>query len=86
VLRERLDAVVVRYPKIFAERRGRGLLTGVKCVVPNTEMVDRLRGAGLLSVGAGDNVVRLLPPLIIEERHIDEAMGIIEGVARQWPL
>jgi len=85
MLRERLDAAVAKYPKIFAERRGRGLLTGVKCVVPNTEIVDRLRGAGLLSVGAGDNVVRLLPPLIIEERHIDEAMGIIEGVARQWP-
>ncbi len=84
LLRRRLDALVAEYPKVFAERRGKGLLTGVKCVVPNTEMVDRLRKAGLLTVGAGENVVRLLPPLIIEERQIDEAVGILEGVARQW--
>ena len=64
--------------------RGKGLLVGVKCVVPNTEMVERLRNNGLLVAGAGENVVRLLPPLIVNEGHIEEAMGIIEGVARQW--
>ena len=81
ILRQRLEALVADHPEIFAEVRGKGLLTGLKCVVPNTDMVDRLRHAGLLSVGAGDNVVRLLPPLIIDEGHIDEAVGIIEGVA-----
>jgi acetylornithine/N-succinyldiaminopimelate aminotransferase len=84
VLRRRLDGVVARYPAIFAERRGKGLLTGVKCVVPNTDMVTKLRQAGLLTVAAGENVVRLLPPLIIDEHHVDEATDIIEGVARQW--
>jgi len=84
LLRRRLDTLVAEHPKVFAARRGKGLLTGVKCVVPNTEMVDRLRQAGLLTVGAGDNVVRLLPPLIIEERQIDEAAGILDGVARHW--
>ena len=84
LLRRRLDELVATHPKVFAERRGKGLLTGVKCAVPNTEMVDRLRKAGLLTVGAGDNVVRLLPPLIIEERQIDEAVQILDGVARQW--
>jgi acetylornithine/N-succinyldiaminopimelate aminotransferase len=84
VLRRRLEGVVKKYPKIFAEVRGQGLLTGCKCVVPNIEMVDQLRHAGLLTVGAGENVVRLLPPLIIDEGHVDEAIAIIEGVARQW--
>jgi acetylornithine/N-succinyldiaminopimelate aminotransferase len=84
MLRKRLEALVAKYPRIFAEARGRGLLTGVKCVVPNTEMVERLRQAGLLLAGAGENVVRLLPPLIVTESHLDEAAGIIDGVARQW--
>jgi acetylornithine/N-succinyldiaminopimelate aminotransferase len=84
LLRRRLETLVGRYPGLFAEVRGRGLLTGVKCVVPNTEMVERLRNNGLLVAGAGENVVRLLPPLIVNEGHIEEAMGIIEGVARRW--
>ncbi len=84
VLRPRLERLVAAYPKVLAELRGAGLLLGLKCVVPNTEMVSRLRHAGLLTVGAGDNVVRLLPPLIIDDSHVDEAVGIIEGVARQW--
>lgn len=83
-LRGKLDALVKAYPKIFAEVRGRGLLTGFKCVVPNLEVVERLRRAGLLTVGAGENAVRLLPPLIVDERHVDEAAGIIDGVARAW--
>ncbi len=84
LLRKRLSAVVARHPKLFAEVRGKGLLTGLKCVVPNTEIVDRLRQGGLLTAGAGENVVRILPPLIIGESHVDEAMDIIEGTARQW--
>ncbi len=84
LLRQRIDAIAAAHPKIFAETRGKGLLTGFRCVVPNTEIVDRLRRAGLLVVAAGENVVRLLPPLIIEERHVAEAAEIIDGVARQW--
>ena len=83
-LRAKLDALAKAYPKIFAEVRGKGLLIGFKCLVPNLEMVERLRSAGLLTVGAGENAVRLLPPLIIDERHVDEAAGIIDGVARAW--
>jgi acetylornithine/N-succinyldiaminopimelate aminotransferase len=84
LLRKRLEGLVATYPKIFAEVRGKGLLIGVKCVVPNTDMVEKLRQAGLLVAGAGENVVRLLAPLIVTESHIDEAVGIIDGVARQW--
>ena len=83
-LRGKLEVLAKTYPKIFTEVRGKGLLIGFKCVVPNLEMVERLRHAGLLTVGAGENAVRLLPPLIIDERHVDEAAGIVDGVAKAW--
>jgi acetylornithine/N-succinyldiaminopimelate aminotransferase len=85
LLARQLDGLVRKYPRVLAERRGKGLLTGLKCVVPSGEMVEKLRQAGLLTVGAGENVVRLLPPLIVDDDHIEEAVGIIGGVARQWP-
>jgi acetylornithine/N-succinyldiaminopimelate aminotransferase len=84
LVRRRLETLVGKYPRIFAEVRGKGLLVGLKCVVPNTEMVERLRNNGLLVAGAGENVIRLLAPLIVEESHIDEAAEILERVARQW--
>jgi acetylornithine/N-succinyldiaminopimelate aminotransferase len=84
LLRARLGELVKAYPDLFAELRGSGMLIGLRCVVPSTEMVERLRGAGLLVVGAGDNVVRLLPPLIIGEAEIDEAVRLVDGVARAW--
>jgi acetylornithine/N-succinyldiaminopimelate aminotransferase len=46
--------------------------------VTNTDLVARLREEGLLTVGAAENVVRLLPPLIIEERHVEEAVQALE--------
>jgi acetylornithine/N-succinyldiaminopimelate aminotransferase len=85
LLARQLDGLVRKHPRVLAERRGKGLLTGLKCVVPSGEMVEKLRRAGLLTVGAGENVVRLLPPLIVDEGHIEEAVGIIDGIARQWP-
>jgi acetylornithine/N-succinyldiaminopimelate aminotransferase len=86
LLRQRLEEVVASHPKIFAEQRGKGLLTGLRCLVPNTEVVEKLRWGGLITVGAGENVVRLLPPLIIEERQVGEAVQIIDKVAGQWKL
>ncbi|HXM85584.1 MAG TPA: aspartate aminotransferase family protein [Stellaceae bacterium] len=83
-LRKRLDGLAKSYPKLFVEARGKGLLVGFKCAVANTEVVDRLRHAGLLTVAAGENVVRLLPPLIIEESHVEEAAGIVDSVAKAW--
>jgi acetylornithine/N-succinyldiaminopimelate aminotransferase len=51
---------------VIAEVRGIGLMLGLKCAVTNTDLVAKLREEGLLTVPAADNVVRLLPPLIIE--------------------
>jgi acetylornithine/N-succinyldiaminopimelate aminotransferase len=85
LLRGRLEALVRRYPALYAEVRGAGLLLGLRTVVPNGDVVARLRDAGLLTVPAGDNVVRVLPPLIIDESHIDAAMAIFEQVSAAWP-
>src|SRR5581483_943365 len=82
--RDRLAGLVERYPTVFDELRGKGLLSGLRCAVPNTEVVDRLRAEGLLTVGAGENVIRLLPPLIAEEAQIDEGIAILDRVARGW--
>ena len=84
-LRGRLEALAARYPNTLKGVRGQGLMLGLECVVPNGEMVTRLRAAGLLTVPAGDNVVRVLPPLIIDESHVEEALGILEQVCEGWP-
>ena len=76
-----LEAVVKAYPRIFGEVRGCGLMVGLKCVGEdgaNKDFVERLMEGGLLAVPAGDNVVRFVPPLIIEEADVEEAMGIID--------
>jgi acetylornithine/N-succinyldiaminopimelate aminotransferase len=86
LLRQRLEEVVASHPHVFAEQRGKGLLTGLRCAVPNMEVVEKLRYSGLVTVAAGENVVRLLPPLIIEEQQIAEATRILDKVAGQWKL
>jgi acetylornithine/N-succinyldiaminopimelate aminotransferase len=79
--RERLEGIVRRHPSVFAELRGQGLLLGMRCVDSNTAMVDALRAEGLLVVGAGDNVVRVLPPLVAGEAELEQGAQIIERVA-----
>jgi acetylornithine/N-succinyldiaminopimelate aminotransferase len=78
LFKQRLAEIKDRYPNIIAEVRGEGLLLGLKCVVPNTQLVDALRDEHLLSVGAGENVVRLVPPLIVSEDEVGEAMGMLD--------
>jgi acetylornithine/N-succinyldiaminopimelate aminotransferase len=85
LLRARLEELCRKHPAVLDSVRGLGLMVGLKCVVPNLEMVAALRDKGLLTVGAGDNVLRLLPPLIVEEKHIDEAVAIVDAVAAAWP-
>ena len=77
-LQQALQRLVVAYPGVVAEARGKGLMLGLKCVVPNRELIDRLLQHGLLAIPAGDNVVRLVPPLIIGEDHVVEAERILE--------
>jgi acetylornithine/N-succinyldiaminopimelate aminotransferase len=76
LLKQKLAAVIDRHPDVVSEVRGEGLLIGIKAVVPSGDLVTALRNEKLLTVGAGDNVVRFLPPLVVTEAEIEE------GVAR----
>lgn len=67
------------YPDIIEEVRGDGLMLGLKCLVPNTELISAMVGEHILSVPGGDNVVRLLPPLIATTDEIREAVA---GIGR----
>ena len=78
VLKQRLAELKDRYPTVISEVRGEGLLVGLRAVVPNGDLVAAFRAEKLLTVAAGDNVVRLLPPLIASESDIAEAMGMME--------
>ena len=77
-LRARLEALVASHPKVLVEVRGAGLMLGLVCAVPNADLYQKLHENGLLTVRAEDNVVRLLPPLIIDESHIGEAVDILD--------
>ncbi|HEX9809265.1 MAG TPA: aspartate aminotransferase family protein [Alphaproteobacteria bacterium] len=78
ILLDRLEALVARHPKVLKEVRGRGLMIGLRCREDPKPLIRALRDDHLLVVGAGDNVIRLLPPLIVEERHVAEALAILE--------
>ena len=83
-LKAKLEAVAAKHPTILSGVRGTGLILGLQCLVPNTELVDRLRQQHLLAVTASDNVVRLVPPLIIGSREIEEACAAIDAACRGW--
>jgi acetylornithine/N-succinyldiaminopimelate aminotransferase len=75
---QRISGVIDAHPEVIESVRGQGLLIGLKCKVTNGDLVDALREEGLLTVGAADNIVRLIPPLIIDESQIDEAMAALD--------
>jgi acetylornithine/N-succinyldiaminopimelate aminotransferase len=78
LFKQRLAELKDRHPTVIAELRGEGLLIGLRVLVPNGDVIDALRAEKLLAVGAGDNVVRLVPPLIVGETEIAEAVGCID--------
>ena len=78
-LKQRLAALKDEHPDIIEEVRGQGLMLGLKCKVPNQKLVEALRAEQMLTVQAGDNVVRLLPPLIIGGAEIELAAVKLEA-------
>lgn len=78
-MRQHLARLIDENGDIFSELRGDGLMIGLKCVPLNGDVVAALRDEKLLSVGAGENTVRLLPPLNIEKADIDTALAAIEA-------
>jgi acetylornithine/N-succinyldiaminopimelate aminotransferase len=83
LFRQRLAEIKDRHPEVVAEVRGEGLLLGLVAACPNSELVNAMRAERLLAVAAGDNVVRLLPPLIIEEAEIADALDRIDRAAER---
>jgi acetylornithine/N-succinyldiaminopimelate aminotransferase len=80
-LREKAEGLVAKYPHVFKSVRGAGLMLGLVAVLPNGEVVAAATKNGLLTVPAGDNVVRLLPPLTVGKADIDEAIAILDKTA-----
>ncbi|MGC6472977.1 MAG: aspartate aminotransferase family protein [Parvibaculales bacterium] len=82
LLKQKLAALKDRFPGVIAEIRGEGLMLGIKTVPLNSDMVSALREANLLTVGAGDNVVRLIPPLNLTDADIEAAMTALETACK----
>jgi acetylornithine/N-succinyldiaminopimelate aminotransferase len=81
LFRQSLAEIRDRHPGVISEVRGEGLLIGLVAGCPNGELVEALRGEKLLAAAAGDNVVRMLPPLIINEPEIAEAVHRVGNAA-----
>ena len=79
-LESKIKDLSITYPKIIDGIRGKGLMLGIKCKISNIDLCEELRNEGLLTVAAGDNILRLLPPLNIELEHIDICVNIISKV------
>jgi acetylornithine/N-succinyldiaminopimelate aminotransferase len=80
-LRQKLEGLVGAHPDVFEAVRGSGLMLGLKCKVPNTDMVAAGYAEQVITVPAGDNVIRLLPPLNITEEEIAEAITRLDRAA-----
>ena len=81
LLRQKLEGLVAEHSDVFEGVRGEGLMLGIKCRVPNADVVKAGFDAGIITVPAGDNVVRLLPPLTIGDEEIAEAMSRLDRAA-----
>ncbi|MBL0403853.1 aspartate aminotransferase family protein [Microvirga aerilata] len=79
LLKQRLAELKDRHPGVIAEVRGQGLMMGLRTVVPNTEFIAAARAQKIFVIGAGDNVVRLLPPLIVSDGDIAEAFNRLDA-------
>ncbi len=81
---EQLLKIKNKFPQVIEDVRGKGLLKGIKLKVENAKFINQLFKHKLLVVKASENVVRLLPPLIVNKNEIDEAISIIEKVCENF--
>lgn len=75
-----LNKLILEFPDIILEVRGKGLILGLRCKIENTKFVDEARANKMLTIKASDNVVRLLPPLNISIQDCDTALSSIRNV------
>jgi acetylornithine/N-succinyldiaminopimelate aminotransferase len=85
-LRSALEQMLPNHDHLFESVRGLGLMLGIKMKTDSRAFVSYLRGKGILTVAAGDNVVRVLPPLIIEDAHIREFVGGLSAAAADYEV
>jgi acetylornithine/N-succinyldiaminopimelate aminotransferase len=85
-LRGALEQMIPNHDHLFESVRGLGLMLGVKMKTDSRAFVTYLRDHGLLTVAGGDNVMRVLPPLIIEDRHVTEFVERLSEAARQYEV
>ena len=72
-----VEGVIKDFPNVLEMVRSKGLMLGMRCVCNNLELVDAMRAHKVLTVPAGDNVVRFLPPLNIKKEHVDQAISAL---------
>ncbi|HEU5481697.1 MAG TPA: acetylornithine transaminase, partial [Sphingomicrobium sp.] len=85
-LRSALEQMIPNHDHLFESVRGTGLMLGIKMKSDSRKFVNWLRGRGLLTVSAGDNVMRILPPLNIEEHHIREFVDTLSAAAADYEV
>jgi acetylornithine/N-succinyldiaminopimelate aminotransferase len=82
-LRAELDEIAREYPQVYEDARGMGLLQGLKCVLPQGEVQAACVAEGLMAITAGDNVLRLAPPLVVTDADLDEAVVMLRRATRR---
>jgi acetylornithine/N-succinyldiaminopimelate aminotransferase len=85
-LRGALEQMIPNHDHLFESVRGLGLMLGVRMKTDSRAFVGYLREQGLLTVAAGDNVLRVLPPLVIDESHVTEFVERLSDAARRYQL
>ena len=80
-LNQKLSGLVDSHPDVFESIRGDGLLLGIRCKPPVGDVVKAAYGQKLLTVPAGDNVMRVIPPLIVTDEEIEDAVNRLDAAA-----
>jgi acetylornithine/N-succinyldiaminopimelate aminotransferase len=80
---DEFDRIAHDFPEVFVDVRGAGLLLGMKCVLPQGEVQAACIAEGLLALTAGDNVLRLVPPLVLTDEDCKEAVAMLRRAAQR---
>ena len=87
-LNQKLNDIKNKYPQIISEIRGRGFLIGVRLKVDQTKFIKKLMENKLLTIRAAENVIRVLPPLNVSKKEINQAIKIfdksLDGISLRW--
>ena len=81
---QKLNDLKIKYPKVIDEIRGRGFLIGIKLKIDQTKFIKKLMDNKLLTIRAAENVVRVLPPLNVSKKEINQAIKIFDKVCKTF--